>query len=60
MEKELVDLKTLAPELGYSIEYLKRNWPRLLPGVLPRKTYAKARKIQFYRKDIEKLLEQPK
>ncbi len=60
MAKELVDLKTLAPELGYSVEYLKRNWSRVLPGIQPRKTYAGARKVQFYRSDIEKLLEQPK
>ncbi|MFA5350262.1 MAG: hypothetical protein WC357_02890 [Candidatus Omnitrophota bacterium] len=56
MAREIVDLKTIAQRLKYSVKYLQNDWPRLLPGIRPLKLKANCRKSLFYWDDIEKLL----
>jgi hypothetical protein len=59
MPRELVDIKTIAERLKYSVKYVRNNWPELLPGVRPVKLGAN-RAIRFYWDEVEGLLAQPK
>lgn len=57
--RELVDIKTIAERLKYSIKYVRNHWPRLLSGIKPVKLGAN-RAIRFYWDEVESLLAQPK
>ena len=56
MKKELVDIKTIAKRTGYSLRYIRNNWPQLLPGIKPLKLGPNRRRILFFWEDIEELL----
>lgn len=60
MAREIVDLKTIAQRLKYSVKYLENDWPRLLPGIRPLKLGPNRRRILFFWDDIEKLLTKEK
>jgi predicted DNA-binding transcriptional regulator AlpA len=59
MNKEIVDIKTVAARLGYSVHYVSHHWPQLLQGVKPLKL-GPGRNIRFYWQDVQALLESPK
>ncbi len=60
MVSELMGVKEIAVRLHLSPGYVRNNWPVILPGLRPRKTRAKQRKLLFLRNEFDRLILQPK
>jgi len=60
MGRDLVGILEIAEKLHLSPEYVRNNWRTVLPGIPPRKTRPKQRKLLFFRDEVEGLILQPK
>jgi hypothetical protein len=60
MVRELVGIAQIAEILHLSPAYVRNNWSIILPGVRPRKTRSKQRKLLFYRDEVDRLIAETK
>jgi len=56
MQSELMDVMEIAAELHLSPAYVRNFWRSVLPGIRPRKTRAKQRKLLFFRNEVKGLI----
>jgi hypothetical protein len=60
MECEFIGVEEIAVKLHLSAGYVRNNWLDILPGLRPRKTRSKQRKLLFLRNEFDRLILQAK